>query len=333
MSRFFLCRWMSQVCNTVKNPRIVRQIRSSHCPRVELHLLSTFFAFGLTNCKKTNPSPPSIAADTIAMVGSQPISQAELDYALSLSPGKSAADVLEEIANEESLAQLAIAEGLASEPSAKSAVRRLLASRIREKYSTPQQPTDEEITKATKEWQDAAPPAQVERRLAILRILFDTAGSQEKAVTQLTEAATSFRSSDSLGFGSLSVSASDHTDTRYQGGDAGWVKEGDAHPLLPALVNQALSDLKIAYSPSKVLVADGAAWVVMFWDTRKARVTSITRSEIEANLRYQKEQAAAVELIDTSKERFPLNVIRPQDKAVTNATPLPNTSQQLPTGP
>lgn len=288
--------------------------------------MNALIALGLIGCNKPQPAAPPPPADAVAMVGTQPILQVELDHARSLNPAKSAAAVLEEIAAEEALAQLAGAEGLTNDPSVKAAIRRLLASRIKEKHLTPHQPTDDEIAEALANQQAAAPPPKSERRLAILRILFDTAGSEEKAVNQLKDAMARYGPDNSPGFGALAANASDHTDTRYQGGDAGWIAEGETHPLLPAAVNQAAADLTNTRQPSDVIVANGAAWIVMFWDTRQAAAPRApTKAAVAALLRQQHEQANAAELITQSKQRYPVTILRPQDASTPQAPPVPAT--------
>ena len=109
-------------------------------------------------------------------------------------------------------------------------------------------------------------------RLAFLRQRFDEAGGETAAAAKLEKARAAWLAlppdASRNAFGPLAVEFSDDQDPRYQGGDAGWIKSGERHLLLPPEVTQAAAPVRAAGLLPDILKAGGAAWLVLVMEVQ-----------------------------------------------------------------
>lgn len=167
-------------------------------------------------------------ADVVARVGDQWIRQSDLDFAMESAGARSPAQVLQNLIDEETLAQQALAEGLVEDASVRAAVRRLLGSRYLDKASSVQPIVEDRVLREA--WESAGDRFTVPAaaRIAVLRRRAE--GDVAEAMRALEAARQAYLTLPEdprrQGFGPLAVSVSDDNDTRFQGGDCGWVVEG-----------------------------------------------------------------------------------------------------------
>lgn len=277
-----------------------------------------------TACQKEPPArtagPPS---DAVATVGSSAILESDLDHALTHNGGRSRAETLQTLTDEEALAQLARAEGLAEDPSVRAAMRRMLAARLREKHSA-------EITVSTEEIRNTAdgdlvPPVRVRQRLAFLRQKFSEAGGAEAAGAKLRVAREKF---DALppapsraGFGPLAVEYSDDNDTRYQGGDAGWIIRGERHVLLPAEVTAAAASVESPGLLPDVILSSDAAWLLLVAEVKAPSSPEVNSEQIRARLAAATSAAREKSLLEKARTAAPVKVLIPIPAEPVPASP------------
>jgi PPIC-type PPIASE domain len=206
----------------------------------------------------------------------------------------------------------------------------MLAARVREKHLVPREITDPEVTAALQA--TPAQPAQPRLRLAFLRHKAETAGSIDAAVAKLEEARTAWlalpEEARSKGFGTLAVQYSDDPDTRYQGGEAGWITSGERHVLLPQEATAAAAALNTAGMVPEILRASGAAWLVLVMETGTQSKPGATPEAIRARLQAEHETAARQTLVQRALQASPVRILKPQPQEAARP-PQP----AIPSGP
>lgn len=294
-------------------------------------LLSTA-ALLLCSCgQKIPPASGAPPADAVAMVGGTAVLQSDLDHALKESGSVPPAEVLKRLAEEESLARLAVSEGMDQDASVRAAIRRMLAARISEKHlPAVADITDEEVAAAMKA--APAPASQPRLRLAYLRHKTETAGSLDAAVAKLEEARTAWQAlpdaERAKGFGALAVHYSDDNDTRYQGGEAGWINSGERHVLLPPEATTAAAAAgKSGMIPDILRTAD-AAWLLLVMETATQTRPGASPEAVRARLRAEREAAARRSLTERALQSAPVRILKEQP-ADAPRTPQP----AIPAGP
>lgn len=294
-----------------------------------MRILVPAVALIISSCRRESPAPVEEAsADTVATVGTARLLKSDLEYATGTAGSRPASSVLESIMDEEALAQLARSEGLDRDPSVRAAVRRMLASRLMEKHLPETAITSEELAAAATS-AAPAPPGSPRQHLAFLRQKFEDAGGEDEAVKKLKKARGAWLElapdSARKGFGPLAVEYSDDSDTRYQGGDAGWIKAGERHVLLPPEVTTAAAQHSGTGLVSEIIRAAGAAWLVIVTEVKTPEPAAVVNPEqLRATLTAAKEQAAREALKRRAREAAPAKILIPQtDSAIPPAAPAP----------
>lgn len=294
-------------------------------------LILSAAALLLASCGQKTPAPSAPSpADAVAMVGGTPVLQSDLDFALQDSGALPPAAVLQRLTEEESLARLAVAEGLDQEASVRAAVRRMLATRALEKHLVRREITDAEVTAALQA--TPAPPAQPRLRLSFLRYKAETAGSIDAAAAKLEEARTAWlalpEAERTKGFGGLAVQYSDDPDTRYQGGEAGWITSGERHVLLPPEATAAAAALNQTGLVPDVLRASDAAWLLLVTETGTQTRPGTTPEAVRARLQAGQESAARQSLLQRALQASPVRILKPQPQ-----DPARQEQPAIPAGP
>lgn len=254
----------------------------------------------LTSCdQKKSASSPPLPAGAVAMVGDSALLQSDLDYAQSLSGDRAPAAVLDDLVSAEAMARLARAEGIDQEPSVRAAIRRLLVTRLQEKHLTSQDITAGEMSAAV---QDAPPPPArpATSHIAFLRRRYANSGEQNAASASLEEARAAYQALPAdptrSGFGPLAVTFSDDNDTRYQGGNAGWITANSTHILLPPEVVTAAVALPGPGLVPGIIQSSGAAWLVLVMEVKSSAAVPLDPAKLRLRLVARKEAEARAKL-------------------------------------
>lgn len=273
--------------------------------------------FLLCSCggKPAGDSAPA-PGDAVAAVGGKTLLQKDLDHAVEQAGSRPAADVLRLLAEEEALAQLAVSEGLDKEPSVRASVRRMLAARVSEKYTGPKSVTDAEVAAVLAAEASAAPAPKPRLHLAFLRQTVDSAGSMDAAVARLEEARTAWKAlpeeERGRGFGTLAVNFSDDADTRYQGGDAGWILQGDRHLLLPPEATAGASALSEAGLVPEIVRTGNAAWLVLVLEKAESPLPKPNLEVVRARLAAERAAADRKALLEKALQVSPIRILKQQ---------------------
>ena len=272
------------------------------------------------------------SADVLARVGNAVIVKEDLAFAQDRYVGLSDGAILDRLVSEETLAQCALKEGLAEEASVRAAIRSLLSSRYLEKHlSNPVVVTDDEVWRR---WEDSAEEFLVPARARIAVVRRSFAGETEKSRVEeemlSIRAAFGADAAGGRGFGRLAAKHSDHQDSRYQGGDCGWVSRGRGHAVLPKEVIDVATGQTRAGLVEDVIEADGAMWLLIVQELQPLRkrpfgkVKGVIRRELETLAQAQARQA----FLDAATKSIPSQILNPLPR--TSANELADSPAELP---
>lgn len=199
--------------------------------------------------------------------------------------------VMDEMITQEVLLNAAKKEGLDQTPEFHRAMRQFLITRLEEKKMQPllaqaDEVSEPEIDQASREsaLRFVIPAA---RRYAWLRVQ-GYGGETTEAAVRIQSALSNFRSLPEdlhrIGFGSAAAEFSDDGDTRYQGGDLGWLTpEQLATRLPPETASQALR-LKPGQTSDPIQLPDGVC-VIRCGEERPA--TPIPKNDFRQHVKQQ----------------------------------------------
>lgn len=272
------------------------------------------YCFALSSCEKEREDSPSASGkapdSAVAQVGERWLLEEDLVLKLEQRKGLSAEQALGELIEEEALAQAAERESLVDPATLRAAQRRLLASRYLEGRQGMEEPTEARLREKWLEEQEKwRVPARA--RVAVLKL-----NEEEGVLQRLQEARKTFSELPAdpqrRGFGPLAVSSSEEPNTRYQGGEVGWIVAGEDHVLLPKAVTEAVFARKEAGLLATVLSAEGSAWLVLVQEVVPEGVASFAsaRPQLEREWRSDAERSAKEGAIESAMERVPIHNLR-----------------------
>lgn len=249
--------------------------------------------------------------------------------------------LLEEMIAEESLVQQAQTAGLDKTPAYRRAMRQFLTTRLDEQRLQPLLAKAEVISKLELDTacQEAvarftSPAAQ---RYAWVRITADEA-EHSAAVERLQTAAAKYRAlpddAARIGFGAVAAEFSDDTDTRYQGGDLGWLTEKELASRQPPHLAQAAAALQPG-QPSEPLDLPGGVCLFLLTGQRPAappapaslrervrhELIAVRRAEATASFHRAARQAVPVEINAPALETLALPAATPVSPFATLPAP------------
>lgn len=248
-----------------------------------------------TGCRKP-PAPPDNA---VVKVGAEVITTDDFKAAAVRRGGGNPASVdrkalLEELIDESALVQRAKAKGLDQTPDFQRRVRTLLIATLRERESAAPieavAPTQADLMGLYEKMKPGfmVPAA---RHLAILQLTAETPGAEsvKAAAEKLNQAAARFHAlpPDPLrrGFGQIAAEFSDDQDTRYIGGDLGWLTDAEIKRRLPAAAASAALALTQPGTASEVITSGGTAFIILLSEQRVAAVQPFEK--VEKQLRQE----------------------------------------------
>jgi PPIC-type PPIASE domain len=255
-----------------------------------------------------SPSPAEDAG-VLLRIGTQTITQGDLDHHLAENPNLSRDAALETLTERARLTHAAIDAGLESDPVARAEVSRILISRLRETRLDPQlrslasQPIPEsrlrEIYESRKDQFQSAEKRQV-------AMLWLNPGNNPERVTQYTAKLNQARewllANDELlknpdqGFSMLSVDHSEHASTRFKQGVLGWLENRSGQDSLTAAAARIAFSLENPGDVSEVVALPEGLFLVRFISATPASVRpfeSVSAQLEQAERRRMQQDAEA----------------------------------------
>jgi hypothetical protein len=223
--------------------------------------------------------------------------------------------LLEELIDESALVQRAKAQGLDQTPDFQRRVRTLLIATLREREAA----LPAETMAPTKAglmglYEKMKPGLMIPaaRHLAILQLTAETPGSINVVVEKLKQAVQRFHAlppdAARRGFGPVAAEFSDDQDTRYAGGDLGWLTDDEIKRRLPAGPAQAAMSLTKPGTCSDVIQSGGTAFVILLSGQRAAAVQPFEKVEKQLRNEWEARAAKAAEAARQDSLRQGLNI-------------------------
>ena len=111
-------------------------------------------------------------------------------------------------------------------------------------------------------------------------------------------------------FGKVAVSYSEDQDSRYRGGDIGWLQSGKADGRIDKKVSDAIFALKTSGQVSQVITAPDGYYIVKLIETKAATVKAF--AQVKDGVKYQvvqeKRRKIESDLIEQLKSQIPVTV-------------------------
>ena len=241
-------------------------------------------ALGLSNCGDEKKAP-----DSLARIGDKEITVEEFSRQWSMLQKSSPVPVdceelLNEMINREVMIQAARKAGLADDPEVMNAMNEALIATLKARKLDAEvaavEVTDVELRKAYELGGDRfVSPERV--RLALLYVDGGSDGRQRvQAALDLAKT-----SAESPGFGAVAVKYSEDQETRYRGGDLGWIERGEYPKRIEAAVIEAGFALREKGQISEVIPGTKGFYLVKLLDRQPTSVVPLER--VAADLRQQ----------------------------------------------
>ncbi|MBE2284566.1 MAG: peptidyl-prolyl cis-trans isomerase [Prosthecobacter sp.] len=262
----------------------------------------------------------------IAVVGTETIGVEEFQAAALRRGGGDPSSVdrealLDELITESALVQRAQALKLNESAEFRRRQRALLIAMLREKQPEtvePAAPTDAQL-KALYEEMKPMLQMPAARHLAVLRLTENR--------ERLAEALKRFQplppDPARRGFGALAVEFSDDQDTRYIGGDIGWLSLEEIQRRLPAPVAKAALQLSRPQTCSDVIVDGPSAYVILLQESRAAATQAFEK--VRPRLMHEFNIRQAADEARKRKEDERKGLLIEIDSALLRSIPLPST--------
>jgi len=236
----------------------------------------TAVAVHLAGCTRQEPE------EVLARVGDAVITVADFERQLQARRGAGlvkvdAEELLGELVEREVLVQKAVSDGLRNDPEVKELIRDVLISKYRERHldgllDKAVEVSSEEVGEAyEQEKEKLMRPERV--RLALLRLSAADAAEQEAQSRRLriaVEKASQESAAAQAGFGRLAVEYSEDQESRYRGGEIGWVERERYPQRLGREVIEAGFALREPRHISDVIRVAGGVFVVMLLERQPA---------------------------------------------------------------
>lgn len=291
------------------------------------------------------------AGQVLAVVGDKEITAEEfarhLEAARARSPAPvKAEELLRELVEREVLAQSAVKAGLMDDPEVREQMRDVLIATLKERRLAPQLEavtvSEEEVAAAyEREKPSLTRPDQA--RLAILYASSapgEKQGGEDEVRLRLEAAAQLARQQDLRsekgeikGFGALSVQHSEDQESRYRGGEIGWVERGRFPGRLDAAVIEAGFALETPGQISDVIATPKGCYVVKLLERRAASALPLEQAAPALRSRLLTEKQDQIQAAFQDQLRGGLRVEMHPERlaAIASATPAkPSSPPSLP---
>lgn len=289
-----------------------------------------FIALPLLLCSCEPEAPQLTPKPALAVVGSETISVEDFQAAAKRRGGGDREALLDELITESALVQRAQALKLDQSPEFRRRQRALLIAMLRENEPaapTATQPTKEQLQSL---YDELKPKLQTPaaRQLALLRL----SDGREK----LAEAVKRFHALPAeptrRGFGPIAAEFSEDQDTRYIGGDLGWLTAEELQRRLPTPVAQASQSLKSPGQCSEVITDGPASYVVLLAGLREGGVIPFGQAKARlANEFHLRQNAlAAQKQRETERQGLRIEINHALLRSLVLQAPSPAAQPALP---
>lgn len=277
-------------------------------------------------CSCEPEAPKTAQKPALAVVGSETISVEDFQSAAQRRGGGDREALLDELITESALVQRAQALKLDQSPEFRRRQRAMLIAMLREKEPpklAAASPTPQQLQSL---YEELKPKLQTPaaRHLAVLRL---TDGREK-----LAEAVKRYQAlpadATRRGFGPIAAEFSEDQDSRYIGGDIGWLTAEDIQRRLPAPVAKAAQSLKSPGQCSEVITDGPAAYVVLLTALREASVMPFEQARPRLLAEFNLRQSALAAQQQREAERKDLRI--EIDHALLKALPLQKASHEAP---
>ncbi len=282
-------------------------------------------------CSCEPEAPKTAPKPALAVVGTETIRVEDFQSAAKRRGGGDREALLDELITESALVQRAQALKLDQSPEFRRRQRALLIAMLHEKeppnLETPQ-PTPQQLQSL---YDKPKPKLQTPaaRQLAVLRL---TEGREK-----LAEAVKRFQAlptdATRRGFGHIAAEFSEDQDTRYLGGDIGWLTAEEVQRRLPVPVAQAAQSLNSPGQCSAIITDGAASYVVLLTALREASMIPFeqARPRLLAEFSLRQSTLAAQKQRETERQGLRIEI----DHALLKSLPLPQVGDepQAPTPP
>lgn len=256
-----------------------------------------------TACRE-QATPP---ANILAKVGTEVITTEDFQAAAKRRGGDNRQALLDELIDESALVQRAEAKGLDQTPEFQRRVRNLLIATLREQESatpTPA-PTPADLQALYEELKPTLViPAA--RNLAILQLTGEDAA--EKLLRALQRFQVLTPDATRRGFGPIAAEFSEDQNTRYAGGELGWLTDAEIQRRLPAEAAQAALSLSAPGTCSGVIQSGTTAFVILLSAQRPAATQPFDKVENQLRTEFEVRAAKAVEVSQQNSLRQGLDI-------------------------
>ncbi len=289
--------------------------------------------------------------EVLAVVGDKTITMEEFVRHLDVSRARSsvpvdAEELLRELVEREVLAQNAVNAGLMDDPEVREQMRDVLIAKFKERQLTPQleevEVSEEEVEAAyEKEQTGLTRPEQV--RLAILYASSapgEKRDGDDEARLRLEAAAELARQQDLQsekgevkGFGPLAVNHSEDQESRYRGGEIGWVERGRFPGRLDKAAIETGFSLKTPGQISAVVTASNGCYVVKLLERRESSLLPLEQAAPALRSRLLAEKQEQAMTVFQDKLRHGLRVEMHPEKLAAVSSRAPKTPSPPPSLP
>jgi peptidyl-prolyl cis-trans isomerase C len=281
--------------------------------------------------------------DALARVGEVVITSKDFNLELESRQGRSPVPVnpqalLEEMVEREVLVQNAVKEGLNDDPEVRELVRDVLIAKYRERR------LDKQLEKASEVSSDELSEAYKKEKASLLKperarlaVLFLGATSEEEVAAQkgrLQAALEQIRLApkEEAGFGKLAVEFSEDQESRYRGGDIGWVERERFPPRLGRDIIEAGFELTQLGQVSDVIQVKGGVCVLRLLERQAASVIPIEQAEpaLRQRLVQARQEQIRQDFQSALRQRLRVEVHAEKLKGLLAATRSENLPPSIP---
>lgn len=258
----------------------------------------------------------------LAVIDGKPITASAFEEELKRRPGQSNADsrkeLLESLVRSELLFAAARRAKYENDPEVVAAIRQIMVSKYLRDNLEPRlaraQVSDQEAEAYYQaHGQEFGAPAMV--HAALIRIAAPPHASEETKARLLKRAEAARTEALALepgvpGFGGVAVNYSEDQDSRYRGGDIGWLRVGTIDGRLDRKVSEAVSALTASDPVSAVIVAEDGYYIVKRIDSKEATIKPY--NQVKDGVRYhvlqEKKRKIELDFIEELKKKIPVSV-------------------------
>lgn len=275
-----------------------------------------------TATAKNGSKPKNPNVETLAVIAGKPITLAAFKAEMARRSGEYDAarskELLDSLVRSELLFAAAKTAGYEKDPEVIAAIKQVLVGKyLRDNLETKLAALQANDQEAESYYQSHQAEFGIAAAVhgAIIKIAVSPKFSEEKKAELMKRAENARAEALALepgvpGFGAVAVKYSDDQDSRYRGGDIGWLQADTIDGRWDKKVSEALTALKAPGQVSPVITAADGYYIVKLIETKGATVKPF--SAVKDGVRYliiqEKKQQLEQEFIEQLKKKIPVTV-------------------------